>query len=204
MTNRDRGAPHPGRNRQGEFTRTLDTAGRDADACRLRAQGYTYQQIADELDFSNKGDAHHAVSRALREVVREPAEELLKIELDRLDAQLVRLKGLEVEARRVLDAPHIVVSNGHVIHHPDTDLPMEDDAPILQAIDRLVKIEDARNRNAERRAKLTGVEAAVKVEATVHEVTQQDLELQELIRDARARVATQEQALKNGTETSGT
>jgi hypothetical protein len=74
---------------------------------------------------------------------------------------------------------------------------MEDDAPILQAIDRLVKIEDARNRNAIRRAKLTGIEAAVKVDATVHEVTQQDLELQEMLREAKARVASQEEALRN-------
>jgi hypothetical protein len=122
----------------------------------------------------------------------------LRIELERLDAQLVRLNGLEAKARKVLEAQHIVVNNGRVIHHPDTGQPMEDDAPILQAIDRLVKIEDARNRNAERRAKLTGIEAAVKVDATVHEVSQQDIELQEMLREAKARVAAQEEALRDG------
>jgi len=43
---------------------------------------------------------------------------------------------------------------------------MEDDAPVLQAIDRLVKIEDARRRNSERRAKLNGLDMPVKAEVT--------------------------------------
>ncbi|WP_093803877.1 hypothetical protein [Streptomyces sp. Wb2n-11] len=43
---------------------------------------------------------------------------------------------------------------------------MEDDAPVLQAIDRLVKIDDARRRNGERRAKLNGLDMPVKTEVS--------------------------------------
>jgi predicted transcriptional regulator len=191
------GNPNDDRSGNGRFTPSMKTAERRAAAARLRIDGYTTAQIADMLGFTDA----KAVSEALRAVrdavIREPGEELIRIELERLDAQLIRLNGLETKARKVLEARHITVNNGRVILHPDTGEPMEDDAPVLQAIDRLVKIEDARNRNAERRAKLTGIEAAVKVDATVHEVSQQDLELQEMLRDAKARVAAQEEALRD-------
>ncbi|MEU3281604.1 hypothetical protein [Streptomyces antibioticus] len=184
----------------GRYVRTPQTAARDARAAELRAKGWTYQQIANELGYAQKRSVAEAIQRVLKTVVKEPAEAVLHFELERLDAELTRLDTLEAAARKVLEARHIVVNNGRVIIHPDTGQPMEDDAPVLQAIDRLVKIEDARRRNGERRAKLTGIEAAVKVDATVHEVTQQDIELQEMLREAKARVAAQEQALRDGTE----
>lgn len=184
--------------RNGRYIRTPETVERDARAADLRAKALTYQQIADELGFADKKGAQRAVERAIEAVIREPGEAVLHFELERLDAELRRLDGLEVKARAVLNARHITVSNGRVIHHPDTGDPMEDDGPVLQAIDRLLKIEDARRRNGERRAKLTGIEAALKVDATVHEVTQQDLELQEMLREAKARVEMQEQQLLDG------
>lgn len=189
-------------NGAGRFERTMETAQRDAAAADLRAQGRTYQRIADELGWNDKSDARKAVLRAMREVVREPGEAVLYFELERLDAELARLDALESKVRAVLDARHITVSNGRVISHPDTGRPMEDDGPVLQAADRLLKIEEARRRNGERRAKLTGIEAAVKIDATVHEATQQDLELQEMLRDAKARMQLEEQQITDGGEIS--
>lgn len=187
------------RGRGGRYMPSPETAIRDAKAAEVRAKGRTYQQVADECGYASSRSAWEAVQRAIAAVLKEPGEAVLHFELERLDAELLRLDGLEAAARKVLTARHITVSNGRVITHPETGDPMEDDGPVLQAIDRLIKIEDARRRNGERRAKLTGIEAAVKVDATVHEVTQQDLELQEMLRDAKARVAAQEQALRDGT-----
>jgi hypothetical protein len=182
----------------GRYLRNPETANRDAQAARLRSQGHTYQQIADQLGFNHRREAQTAVDRAIADVIREPAESVLHFELERLDAQLLRLNELEEAARKVLGTRHITVNNGRIIYHPGTEEPIEDDGPVLQAIDRLVKIEDARNRNAERRAKLTGIEAAVKVDATVHEVTQQDVELAELVREAQAKNAAEEARIKGG------
>lgn len=200
MPNPD-GTPHnPGDNLRsrsdGLFQRNPASANRDAEAANLRAKGATFQEIADQLGFGDRSTARQSVYRAIADVIREPAEEVLKVELERLDHQLTRLNELEEAARRVLEARHITVNNGHVIIHPDTNEPMEDDAPVLAAIDRLVKIELARNTNAERRAKLTGLDAAVKVDATVHEVSQQDIELAELIRETQAKNAAQEARIK--------
>lgn len=142
MTSNDR--PHDGR---GRFTRSIDTAQRDADACRLRSRGTTYQQIADQLGYANKGDAHRAVSRALKAVVAEPAEEVRALELARLDAMYEAAMG-------VLERRHVTVSNGRVVELDGA--PIEDDAPVLQAIDRLLKIQA-------RRAALMGLDQPAKV-----------------------------------------
>lgn len=142
MTSNDR--PRSGR---GRFTRSIDTAQRDADACRLRTRGATYQQIADQLGYANRGDAHHAVSRALKAAVAEPADEVRALELARLDAMYEAAMG-------VLERRHVTVSNGRVITLDNE--PLEDDAPVLQAIDRLLRIQA-------RRAALLGLDAEKKV-----------------------------------------
>ncbi len=193
-------ADNPRNTSNGRFLRNPETVTRDAEAARLRSQGRTYQQIAEQLGFNHRREAQSAVDRALAEIIREPAEAVLHFELERLDAELRRLDTLETAAREVLAADHIMVNNGRVIQHPGTDEPMQDHAPRLQAIDRLVKIEDARRRNGERRAKLTGIEAAVKVDATVHEVTQEDIELAELVREAQAKNAALEKHIRDGAE----
>lgn len=150
------------RRKDGRYVRTLATAEGDRDAAHLRGKGYTYQQIADELGLSGKGKAYEMVQRALRDVVKEAGEEALTIELVRLDGELVRLNNLEQAALEVMRRHHVTVSNGHVITLNDE--PLADDGPVLAAIDRLVKIEDARRRNGERRAKLLGLDSPKRVE----------------------------------------
>ncbi|MDH6448192.1 hypothetical protein M2155_000600 [Streptomyces sp. SAI-119] len=186
------------RNEKSRFVRSPETAARDAEAAILRAQGWSYPAIAERLGFADRGDAHHAVQRAIADVIPEPAESLLFFELERLDAELERLNRLEQEVRAVLERRHITVSNGRVILHPETGEPMEDDGPVLQAADRLLKIEEARRRNGDRRAELTGIKAAIKVDHTVREVTQQDLELQEMMREAKAKMRAEEQRILDG------
>ncbi|WP_331764399.1 hypothetical protein [Streptomyces anulatus] len=145
-----------------------ETSERRAKLIRLRRQGVPYDdpRIMD-LGYATSGAARKDVIRALE---RNRADEAAEVgvyrqqENERLDAELERLEGLEAAARRVLANRHILVNNGRVILHPDTNEPMEDDAPVLQAIDRLVKIDDARRRNGERRAKLNGLDMPVQTE----------------------------------------
>ncbi|MFC5947062.1 hypothetical protein ACFQH9_02065 [Pseudonocardia lutea] len=73
---------------------------------------------------------------------------------------------------------------GAIARNPEADPELR-----LKALDRLT-------RAADRRAKLNGLDAPVKADVTVHEVTQQDLELQEMLREAEAANAAQEAALK--------
>ncbi|GAA0402844.1 hypothetical protein GCM10009530_63520 [Microbispora corallina] len=138
----------------GRYDRDPEVARRDAEACELRAQGLTYQQIADELGLSSKGQAYEAVQRALRDIVQEPADEVRQLELLRLD-ELAR------RARTVMLAKHLVVDKGTVVIWEGA--PLIDDAPVLQVIDRLLKIQ-------ERRARLLGLDAPQRVSVDAQQI----------------------------------
>jgi hypothetical protein len=75
----------------------------------------------------------------------------------------------------------------------------------LEKLDAQIQAGEAVARNvevavkvSERRSKLLGMDSADKLEVTTTEVTQADLELAELLREAKARNAAQESALGSG------
>lgn len=145
-----------------------EVAARRAELIRLRRQGIRFEdERIQSLGYTSRQSASKDFIRALEERRDDQAAEASvyrQEESERLDAELERLEDLEAAAREVLKNRHILVNNGRVILHPDTNEPMEDDGPVLQAIDRLVKIEEARRRNGERRAKLMGLDMPIKSE----------------------------------------
>jgi len=107
MTNRDR---------------RIAAHGRQVKALELRLAGCSYEQIASQLGYAGRSGAYKAVETALRQTLREPAEALRTISLERLDrvtlaiwraANAGDLRAIDVllriEARRAkllgLDAP---------------------------------------------------------------------------------------------------
>ena len=135
-------------------------AEKKAEAFRLRKLGHSYSQIAEAIGVSIT-TAHRYVKREIEALIKEPAEEVRKLELERLDYLLDRT---------------------------------------LQALDRdgsdESKLVPTALRVMERRAKLLGLDAPVKAEVAVTEVTRDDLELTELINEQRAKVAAEESALR--------
>jgi hypothetical protein len=144
----------PGRGKNGKFTRSVDTAARDAEAAHLRSRGLSYRQIAEQVGYQDDSGAYRAVQRALVATVTEPAEEVRALALAQLDQ-------LALAALGVLERQHVTVSQGRIVREED-GTPILDDAPVLAAIDRLVKIQ-------ERRAKLLGLDAPAR-----HEVVSLD------------------------------
>jgi hypothetical protein len=137
----------------GRYTRSQDTAERDAAACRLRTEGRTYDQIAQQLGFADRSNARDAVERALKATVQEPADQVRQLELARLDA-------LWAAAWAVLEREHVVVNSGEIVidtREGADGQPLLDDAPVLKAVQTLLKV-------AERRAKLLGLDAPTKIE----------------------------------------
>lgn len=57
-------------------------------ALEARISGLSYQAIADKLGYSDKTLVRRDVVNGIKEIVREPAEEVLRIELARLDEML--------------------------------------------------------------------------------------------------------------------
>lgn len=139
---------------------------RDAQAVELRRRGLTYRQIAAQMDVRSQKTAYEAVQRGLADAIQEPADEVRQLELDRLDEY-------QRHALKVLATPHFHVSQGVVVVHPATDEPMPDDAPVLAALDRLLKI-------SERRARLLGLDAPVRSRVEVITEDAVDAELKRL------------------------
>lgn len=66
-------------------------AARRARAIELRAQGWTYEQIADELGYANRGTVYRMVGRALEAQTVEAVDALRALEVERLNAVQVAL-----------------------------------------------------------------------------------------------------------------
>lgn len=124
------------RDRQGQYTRNPATTDTDAEAARLRSRGLSYRQIAEQLGMS-VSSAHDAVRRAMAAVIAEPASDAIAFELDRLDR-------MYQAALKVLESHHVTVSQGKVVELDG--VPLEDDGPVLAAIDRMVKISESRRK----------------------------------------------------------
>lgn len=111
------------------FTRNPATAANDLRAAQLRAQGWTYQRIAEELGYNpktGKSAAIDAVRRGGKDITREAGKELLEILTDRLET--LYEKAVDVSERE-----HIVVSHGKIIRD-DGGRPLRDSGPELAAI----------------------------------------------------------------------
>jgi hypothetical protein len=70
-------------------TRKFTAAERKRRALELRRAGASYEQIADQIGYANRGGAHKAVTSALKTAVQEQADELRTLECERLDRLLL-------------------------------------------------------------------------------------------------------------------
>ncbi|GAA4992565.1 hypothetical protein WHI96_08020 [Pseudonocardia tropica] len=180
------------RDAQNKFVRTPESIARDAECLRLRSRGETWKRISDLLGYGGGSNAKKAADRANRDVLAGPVE-------DYRNQQLMRIQAMRREALKVLERDHVVVSHGRVIlsgpppeeGQPDTRTPMLDDGPKLQAIQTLRQLD-------EREAKLLGLDAPTKADVTVHKVDPQDLELAELINEAKAKNAAERERIEGG------
>lgn len=100
--------------------------------------------------------------------------------LRRVDNALQRYRGWKADGVRELETGRLE----RIISHADAILCSPTARPVdkLSAMNVMIKA-------SERMSRLHGADAPVRVEATVSEVTQADLELAEMIRETRARAA---------------
>jgi hypothetical protein len=123
--------------------RSLATMEKDARAADLFRRGLTYQQIATEIGWASKKSAFEAVRRAARDAATDP--------LAGAEAHAIILERLQDYRRlvwRVATAKHYVTTqSGRVVLYDGR--PLVDDAPVLHAVDRLLRCdqEEARLRD---------------------------------------------------------
>ena len=75
----------PSRNGAKTSPETAAAKVRAAQALKLRMEGHTFEAIGQALGYSGKQGAYAAVKTSLDAITREPAEELIKLDLERLD-----------------------------------------------------------------------------------------------------------------------
>jgi hypothetical protein len=120
----------------------------------MRLAGHSFDECATRLGYSSRSAATKDFTRVFEQVT---VEQRASAEVYR-EVELARLDDLTVTATRVLLTKHYVTTQGgRLVEHPETGLPLLDDGPVLQAIDRLLKIQD-------RRAKLLGLDSPQRVE----------------------------------------
>lgn len=131
-------------------TRTERELDRDAQAARLRALRFTYEEIADKLGYADRAGAWKAAKRGRDRAVREPHHDMVAMDLAEMDE-------MAQEAWKVLRNTHYVVDRGEVVLLDDA--PLLDDGPVLAAIAKLLDIQA-------RRAKLVGLDAPARATVT--------------------------------------
>jgi hypothetical protein len=119
----------------------------------MKTQGYTWRQIAEALGYDSPGNA----CRDVGIFVRQQAEEAEETREQILAVELERLAYLRSVTDKVLNTRHLHIANGEVVMHDGAII--EDDAPLLAAVDREVKI-------AQRMSALLGLDAPTKAEVT--------------------------------------
>lgn len=123
---------------------------RDLEALRLRATGWSLEDIASRLGWSRPAQAVSGIKRAISSLARFTGTEQRLVELEKLDQ-------IEAELWKVMGRTHWAFTNrGDLVMTPDGEY-MKDDRIILEAADRLMKV-------AERRAKLAGLDAPARAE----------------------------------------
>jgi hypothetical protein len=101
-----KGNYHPNQKYRGRVLSPLaiERMAKHARAVQLRVEGHTFQEIADQVGYAHKNGAFLAVQRTMARFVREPSEQLLDLELARLDAALNALwPAVELGDTRSID-----------------------------------------------------------------------------------------------------
>ena len=179
-------------------------AARRAKLVQYRLDGRPYDDFYEELGYGSAASARKDFMRAIEESVaaqHASVEVYRETELLRLDGELRRLTALYERVEEILEIQHITVSQGRVVLHGGAIIP--DWGPVLAAVDRLVRIDDARRKNSERRCKLLGLDAPQKLEVlTIDAIDQQIAALREQLAasDAEAGTPAGAQDAQNGAE----
>jgi hypothetical protein len=132
--------PRPAPNPRTATQRAL--AIRNAEIVRLKIEGLTFRAIGERLNI-NVASAYRGYTEAMTRVG------MADIEAYRTQ-QLARLASEREAVLEVLQNRHVVISYGEVM--TEDGQPIMDDAPVLAAVDRLLKID-------EREARLLGLDA---------------------------------------------
>ena len=129
------------RDGRGRFRRDVAHAERDGRAARLAAQGWTYEAIAAECGFNDKGAAWRAVQNVLVETARAQGTEELRVQQLAELAELRRIMWRTVESPPPLvDRLGRIVTDGDGRQVPDEQARAAAAAVVIRASERAARL----------------------------------------------------------------
>ena len=147
---------------------SIRQAERRAEVLRLRLDGLSLQAIGDRMGI-RADSVHDIITRALRAMTQDPSQELLTLELARLESlyaeamNAVRAFTPVLHNGRIVQIP-VIDSNGQTVKDPESGEPLtcvaQDRQPVLAGIACAIRI-------SERRAKLLGLDAPIRAQTNL-------------------------------------
>ncbi|MFD9398353.1 hypothetical protein ACFWA4_05970 [Streptomyces sp. NPDC060011] len=132
--------------------RPLDQVVIDTEAARLRGQErLNYREIGERMGCAPQ-TAYDRVQRAYKSALVEATDQARAFERERLDK-------LWRKAEEIANKTHFVTAHGKVVRHPESNEPLVDSAPVLQAYQEMRRV-------AESYRRLEGLDSPTKVEQT--------------------------------------
>lgn len=161
------------------WERTPEQIEKDHRAAEMRSRSMTYEQIGQQLGVTRQA-AHKMVQRAIEDIPKEGGENARAMELMKLDY-------IERRAFVIANTKHPSISNSGKVVVRDGGGEIEDDAPVLKALDTLLKVSLTRSKllglNAPTQTELTGIVATVDVTQGADKAREQVLRLLSRLRD---------------------
>lgn len=156
------------------FTPNIEDAKLRAEAARLRAKGWTYERIAAELGYADRGSANRAVKQVLAETAQDAGDEFRNLKRE-------QLRMLTEATYEILERQHIQVSNGRVVFLNDE--PLQDPGPALAALNLLLKINESER-------KLEGADEPARVSVEAQQIGAEIANILDQLSEARRDGAT--------------
>lgn len=88
-----------GKGESSASTRRIEATEKQAKALELRKAGWTYEAIASAVGYSGNTGARKAVESALKKTIQEPADEVRRLEIERLDTLLRGLWDAAIDGK---------------------------------------------------------------------------------------------------------
>ncbi|MEV8615678.1 hypothetical protein AB0383_48635 [Amycolatopsis sp. NPDC051373] len=161
-------------------------------AYELKLRGLSLRAISAQMQAEGyEGVSHEAVRQLIS---AEADSRVTPFAAEYRTMQLDQLDSMRHAVIKVLETQHWTVSQGRVVYMGDDEekQPLEDDGPVLAAVDRLLRI-------AERESKLLGLDAPARaeIESRVEQIAPDVLSL---IEAAEADADSDEAAIRDGSD----
>lgn len=110
--------------------RKIEARGKEAMVIKLKMAGLSFDEIAAQLGYCNRGAAYKAFARAMENTIQEPADEYRTLTKDRLERLLQSSWGAALRGDlRAIDACRKIIKDLRDLFGLDAPIRIKDETP---------------------------------------------------------------------------